>query len=167
MHPAALMPHPRVDGANRRRQTSAAIGENQAQRSAFQSTSVEVFQQPFPVGLAFALAAQESQQVPTAIADDAVGHQHLDLLASRWSPHPQAHAIRRVVAVAVVPRLPPPPLIPRPAREPVALALRLQLEKLLPRLPRLSIQIAPETLFHLAQKMLEMLRDRDYLRHWV
>src|SRR5216684_1668008 len=100
------MPHPRVDGANRRRQTSAAIGENQAQRSAFQSTSVEVFQQPFPVGLAFALAAQESQQVPTAITEDAVGHQHLDLLASRWSPHPQAHAIEKEIDIVVAqPRL--------------------------------------------------------------
>jgi hypothetical protein len=39
--------------------------------------------------------------------------------------------------------------MPPPAAEPVALPLRLQLEKLLPRLSRLPIQIAPETLFHL------------------
>jgi hypothetical protein len=43
----------------------------------------------------------------------------------------------------------------------------LQLEKLLPPLPGLPIQIAPEVLVHLGQKMLEMLRDWDYLRHRV
>src|ERR1700674_1110739 len=77
------------------------------------------------------------------------------------------HEIPLVIAVAVVPPFPPPPLIPPPTREPVALSFRLQFEKLLPRLPGLPIQIAPETLFHLGQKMLETLRDRDYLRHWV
>jgi len=30
VHPAALMPHPRIDRANHRRQTRAAAGENQA-----------------------------------------------------------------------------------------------------------------------------------------
>src|SRR5437016_4778057 len=77
------------------------------------------------------------------------------------------HEIPLVLAVAVVPPFSSPALIPPPAGKPIPLPLRLQLEKLLPRLPRLPIQIAPETLFHLSQKMLEMLRDRDYLRHWV
>src|ERR1700719_207887 len=259
------MPPPRIDGATRRRQAGTSVGENQAERSAFQTAPVEIFEQPLPVGLAFPLAAQKGQQVPAAIPPDPIGHQHLHLLASRRSPHPQTHPVQKqidivvaepglmklahrfiqiarqlrhrlrtyrlsrdgrhhpsylpgrdasqkrlpdqqrnllrpplkspqshrqkalasgardaqpnrpeaghriplVVAVAVLARLPLPPLIPPPARDPVALPLRLQLEKLLPCLPGLSIQIAPETLFHLRQKMLEMLGDRDYLRHWV
>jgi hypothetical protein len=47
------------------------------------------------------------------------------------------------------------------------LPFRLQLEKLLPGLSGLSVQIAPETLFQLGQKMLEMLVNPDYLRHRV
>jgi hypothetical protein len=78
-----------------------------------------------------------------------------------------SHEIALVIAVAVVPPLPPPTLVRRPTRKAVALPLRLQFEKSLPRMPRLSVQIAPETLFQLGQKMLEMLVDRDYLRHRV
>src|SRR4029077_10963353 len=78
-----------------------------------------------------------------------------------------SHEIPLVVAIGVDSPFPLPPLMPSPATEPVALPLRLQFKKLLPRLPGLPIQGAPEALFHLRQKMLEMLGDRDYLRHWV
>src|SRR5207248_8559606 len=77
------------------------------------------------------------------------------------------HTIPSVVAIAVVPPLPPPALIRRPAGKTVALPLRLQFEKVLPGLPCLPVQIPPETLFQLTQKMLEMLVDRNYLRHRV
>src|SRR5205807_7973141 len=77
------------------------------------------------------------------------------------------HEIPLVVAVAIDAPPPAPPFIASRPGKPVALPLRLQLEKPLPRLPSLPTQIAPQTLFHLRQKMLEMLRDRDYLRHWV
>src|SRR5579862_9207656 len=241
------MPHPRIDGANRRRQAGTAIGENQAQASALQSAPVQILEQRLPVGLAFALAAQESQQVPTPVATYAIGDQHLHLLASGRSPHSQAypvqekidvivtqprlmklphrliqipcqlrhrlrayrfsghgrhypthlpradpaqkrlpdqqrdllrpplktpqphrqkalltrtrdaqpnrpearHEIPLVIPVAVNSPFPASPLIASPTREAVPLPLRLQLEKLLPRLPGLPIEIAPETLFHL------------------
>src|SRR5438309_1133850 len=100
------MPHSRIDGPNRRRQPGTAVGENQTQCSAFQSASVEILQQGFPVRLPFALATQESQQVTAAVAPDAIRHQHLDLLASRRPSHPQAHSVQKKVGVVVVqPRL--------------------------------------------------------------
>jgi hypothetical protein len=106
---------------------------------------------------------------PALIASNQLNvHPSRLLVTLLFRSFPEAgHEIPLVVAVAVVPPFPPPPLIPPPARKPVALPLRLQLEKLLPCLPGLSLQIIPETLFHLRQKMLEMLGDRDYLRHWV
>src|SRR5712691_6761343 len=239
------MPHARINRANRRRQAGTAVGENQAERLAFQSAPIEIFQQRLPVRLTFALAAQKSQQMPAATAADPIRHQHLHLLAPRRSPHPQTHSVQKeidivvtqphlmklayrliqiprqlryrlcayrlpgdgrhyptdlpradapqkrfpdqqrnlfrpalkspqphrqkalararnaqpnrpepsheislVVTIAVIAPLPPPPLVPPPAGKPVALSFRLQLEKLLPRLARLPIQIAPETLFH-------------------
>ena len=42
------MPHPRIDGANRRRQTGAALGENQLQGLAFQSAPVQISEQRLP-----------------------------------------------------------------------------------------------------------------------
>ena len=51
--------------------------------------------------LAFALAAQESQQVTAAIAPDAIRHQHLHLFASRGSPHSQAHSIQKQIGIIV------------------------------------------------------------------
>src|SRR5205807_9472505 len=78
-----------------------------------------------------------------------------------------SHKIPLVVAVAIDSPLAPSPFVPPPAGIAIALPFRLQLEKLLPRLLRLPVHTPPETLFHLPQKMLEMLRDRDYLRHWV
>src|SRR5258708_191098 len=61
-------------------------------------------------------------------------------------------------------RLPPvvPPLVHFPHRIPVAFPPRIRLQQLFfPEQLRLPIHIAPETLFHLRQKMLVMLRDRD------
>jgi len=87
--------------------------------------------------------------------------------------HPQpegaeaSHEIALVVAVAVGLPPVPSPLIGLPHRKAVPLPLRVSLEKLFPRQLRLPIQIPPETFFHLCQKMLEMLRDWDYLRHRV
>src|ERR1039458_2525834 len=77
------------------------------------------------------------------------------------------HEIPLVVAVAI--RLPTtvPPLIDLPHRIPVPLPPGIRLQKLFPELFRVSIHIAPKTLFHLLQKMLAMLSDRDYLRHRV
>ena len=106
VHPAALMPHSRIDRPNRRRQAGTAVGDDQAEHSALQSAPVQILQQAFPVGLAFALAAQESQQMPGAVVAHAVGHQHLHPLASRRTPHPQAHSVQKQIRVVVVqPRL--------------------------------------------------------------
>src|SRR5439155_18743486 len=71
--PAALLPHPRIEGANRRRQAGAAVGENQSQRSALQPAPIEILEQGLPVGLAFALAAQKRQQMSAAVLPNAVG----------------------------------------------------------------------------------------------
>ncbi len=71
------MPHPRINRPNHSRQTGTSVGENQTERSAFQSATVEIPQQGFPIRLTFALTAQESQQVTAAIAPNAVSHQHL------------------------------------------------------------------------------------------
>src|SRR2546428_4236015 len=101
MYPATLMPDSRINRPNRRRQPSTAIGENETERSAFQSASVEILQQGFPVRLTFALAAQESQQVTAAIAPNPVRHQHLYLLASRRPPHPQAHSVKKQIDIVV------------------------------------------------------------------
>src|SRR2546429_9936753 len=77
-YPATLMPDSRINRPHRSRQPGTAVGENQTERSAFQSASVEILQQGFPVRLTFALTAQKSQQVTAAIAPDPVRHQHLD-----------------------------------------------------------------------------------------
>src|SRR5207249_5843074 len=80
-------------------------------------------------------------------------HRQKALLAGARNAEPNrpeaGHEIPLIVAVAVSSSFPPPTLVPRPAREAVALPLRLQLKKLLPGFTRLPIQIAPETLFHL------------------
>jgi hypothetical protein len=47
------------------------------------------------------------------------------------------------------------------------LPLAQQLEKLLGGPLRLALQVAPKTLLQFLDKMLEMLADRDYLRHGV
>src|SRR5207245_737420 len=75
------------------------------------------------------------------------------------------HEIPLVVAVAVLPALPGSPFIPSPARETVALPLRLQLEKSLPGQSRLPVQIAPKRLLEVCQEMLEVFVDRCYFRH--
>ena len=54
MHPATLMPRPRIDGGNRRRQTRATVGDDQRQMLAFQPAPVQVPEQPFPVRLTLA-----------------------------------------------------------------------------------------------------------------
>src|SRR4029077_13706079 len=265
MHPTTLMTRPRIYARDRRRQTRTAVGDDQSQVLALQPSSVQILQQALPVRLTFSLAAQEGQQMPSAVAPHPIAHQHLYSLASRGTPHPQAHSIQKqvsilvtqprlvkltnrlvqiagqlryglrahhlagqrghhpphlprtdapqkrfpdqqrhlfgtplkpfqstgqktflpgsrnaqpdraqaghkiplVVAVAIDSPSPRPPFVPPPAGIAIALPLRLQLEKLLPRLLRLPVQIPPETLFHLCQKMLVMLRDRDYLRHVV
>jgi len=59
------------------------------------------------------------------------------------------------------------PAIARTHHVPVALPLAQQLEKLLGRPLRLALQVAPKTFLQLLHKMLEMLGDRDYLRHGV
>src|SRR5204863_10055279 len=88
------------------------------------------------------------------------------LLASTRNPQPDGaeagHQIPLVVAVAIASPSATPPFVPPPARIAIALPLRLQLEKRLPGCLRLPAQIAPETLFHLRQKRLEMLSERDY-----
>src|SRR6266581_2228301 len=77
------------------------------------------------------------------------------------------HEIPLVITIAINFAPPAPPFVVTRSGKPVALALRLQLEKPLPGQFRLPVQIAPETVFHLRQKMLEMLTDWDYLRHRV
>src|SRR2546430_7148702 len=46
-------------------------------------------------------SAQNRQQVTPAIAPHAVSHQHLYPLASRWTPHPQAHSIQEQVSIVI------------------------------------------------------------------
>src|SRR3989442_6746703 len=75
------------------------------------------------------------------------------------------HQTPLVVAVAVIAPRARSPFIPPPAGKAVPLPFRLQLEKPLPRQSRLPVQIAPETLFHLSQEVLEVLADRCYFRH--
>src|SRR5271167_1450561 len=91
------------------------------------------------------------------------------LSPSARHPQPQraqsGHEIALVVAIAIIPALASPPLISSPARKAVSLSLRLQFQEPLPSQLRLAVHIAPETLFHLRQKMLEMLGDRCNLRH--
>src|SRR5215469_6996528 len=100
------MPHPQIDGANGRRQTGAAVGENQLQGSAFQSAPVQISQQLLPVRRTFPLAAQKGQQVPAPVLANAVGDQHLHLLASRRPPHPQTHPVDKQVNIVIAqPRL--------------------------------------------------------------
>src|SRR5215813_56134 len=101
MHPAALMPYSRVHRPNRRRQAGTAIAENQAQLSSFASAAIEIPEQRLPVGLTCPLAAQESQQVPTAVLTDSVCHQHLHLLAPRRSTHPQAHSVQEQIDIII------------------------------------------------------------------
>ena len=100
------MPHPRIDGGNRRRQAGTAVGNDQAQLLAFQPAPVEISEQAFPVGLALALAAHKRQQVAGAIAAHPVGHQHVHPLAPRRTPHPQAHSVQKQIRIIVAePRL--------------------------------------------------------------
>src|SRR5437870_10672505 len=61
------MPHPRIDRANRRRQAGPTIGENQLQRLPFESAPIQILQQPLPIGLAFALAAQKRDRKSTRL----------------------------------------------------------------------------------------------------
>jgi hypothetical protein len=77
------------------------------------------------------------------------------------------HEIALVVAVTIDAAAATPPCVAPGARKAVALPLRLQFEKLLPRQLGLAIQIAPKRLLHLCQEMLEVLADRCYLRHRV
>src|SRR5581483_11524824 len=73
----------------------------------------------------------------------------------------------QVIPVAIASRLARPSAMLRPARVAVPQPFRFQLQELLPGLPRLPVQIPPETLLHFVQKMLEMLLNPDYLRHRV
>src|SRR2546429_5646909 len=95
MHPTTLMSCPRIHRRNRRRQTRTAIRDDQRQVLAFQPAAIQILEQAFPVGLTLSLTAQKRQQVTPAIAPHAVSHQHLYPLASRWTPHPQAHSDRK------------------------------------------------------------------------
>jgi hypothetical protein len=61
------MPHPWINGADGGRQAGTAIGQNQLQRSAFQSAPVQILKQGFPVRLSFALAGKVLQPNPFSI----------------------------------------------------------------------------------------------------
>src|SRR5436189_3862879 len=101
MHPTTLMSCPRIHRRNRRRQTRTAIRDDQRQVLAFQPAAIQILEQAFPVGLTLSLTAQKRQQVTPAIAPHAVSHQHLYPLASRWTPHPQAHSIQEQVSIVI------------------------------------------------------------------
>src|SRR5438876_135589 len=101
MHPATLMSCPRIHRRNRRRQTRTAIRDDQRQVLAFQPAAIQILEQAFPVGLTLSLTAQKRQQVTPAIAPHALSHQHLYPLASRWTPHPQAHSIQEQVSIVI------------------------------------------------------------------
>ena len=75
------MPGARIYRLHGRLQTGTAVGDDQAQVLAFQSTPVQILEQTFPLGLTFALAAPKGQQVAAAVAAHSVGHQHLHPLA--------------------------------------------------------------------------------------
>src|SRR5437879_11053881 len=96
MHPTTLMSCPRIHRRNRRRQTRTAIRDDQRQVLAFQPAAIQILEQAFPVGLTLSLTAQKRQQVTPAIAPHAVSH-----VASRWTPHPQAHSIQEQVSIVI------------------------------------------------------------------
>ena len=97
MHPAALMLRVRVNGLERRRQSRAAIGDDQQQVLAVQAARIQIVQKALPSGLTLALAAQKGQQLPTAVPPHPVGDQHLYAFSPAGSPHPQAHAVQKQV----------------------------------------------------------------------
>src|SRR5581483_2102136 len=72
-----------------------------------------------------------------------------------------------VIAVAVAARLPLPAPVAVPTRVAVPQPLRIQLEKPLPRLLGLPVQLAPKTFLQLRQEVLELLRDAANLGHGV
>src|SRR5205823_3323645 len=78
-----------------------AVRNDQRQVLAFQPAAIQILEQAFPVGLSLSLTAQKRQQVTPAIAPHAVSHQHLYPLASRWTPHPQAHSIQEQVSIVI------------------------------------------------------------------
>ena len=82
VHPAALMGGARVHGLDGRRQAGTSVGDDQQQFVALQTATIEVVEQRFPVGLAFAFGAQKAEQLAGAILAHAVSHQHLHALSA-------------------------------------------------------------------------------------
>jgi hypothetical protein len=91
------------------------------------------------------------------------------LPASPRDPQPDGpeagHEVALIVAIAVLPRLPPTSPIAIPTSKAVPQPLRVDLEKPFPRLPCPPVQITPEALLQLAQEVLELLRNRYNLCH--
>src|SRR5207244_12980253 len=59
MHPATLMPCPRIHRGDRGRQTRTAVGDDQRQVLAFRPAPIQILEQSLPIRLTFALAAQK------------------------------------------------------------------------------------------------------------
>jgi len=108
VHPAALMPHARINRANRRPQAgTAGTVENQAESLAFQSAPIEIFQQRLPDPLDFRPGCAKSQQMPAAIAAGSLRHQHLRTCCrARRSPHRRRSLVQKEIDIVVTqPRL--------------------------------------------------------------
>jgi len=79
--------------------------------------------------------------------------------------HPQPDGAEPGYEIALIVAIPiglpqaAPPLVQLAHRIAIPLPPRIRLQQLLPHHRRLPVHIAPETLFHLRQKMLKMLRD--------
>ncbi len=100
--PAALMPGPRIDGGDRRRQSGTTVGDDQLQVLAFQPAPVQVLQQPLPIALTLAAGLQKGQQLASSVAPHSVSHQHLHSLSPAGPSHPQAHPIQEQIRPVVV-----------------------------------------------------------------
>src|SRR5215467_11650088 len=60
VHPTTLMAHPGIDGADGRARPAQPSVRISSSDRPFESPSVEILQQPLPIPLAFALAAQKA-----------------------------------------------------------------------------------------------------------
>ena len=75
------------------------------------------------------------------------------------------HEVPLVVTVAIAARRPLAALVAVEDRKPVPHALRFSLQKLLPSQLGLRLQVAPEALLQVSQKVLELFADRYNLSH--
>ncbi len=104
VHPAALVPRSRIHGRDRRGQARTAVGDHQLQPPAPQSPAIQIIQQSFPGGLAFALGPHKGQQLTATVGAHSVGHQQQHFLRPKRSPHFQPHPVQQQIAPVIAQR---------------------------------------------------------------